>query len=241
MDTRVDALRRWQAQDAPMPSASATERLAAAYSSALASTLLRDWVRADAALATAQALVRSPGNSAGNDASTARAARDVTLLAAQSLLERGEPARAAAVLQPVASDVSRPVTLMKVQIALAAAGPATAGKAVPNAAPPDPSLQNSADVLQTWVALHPQDATAWALLGQAWARLNQPLRSLRADAESRAAIGDLSGATDRLRAGQRRAREGGAVDFIEVSVIDARLRDIEAQRRQLEAEERAAQ
>jgi beta-barrel assembly-enhancing protease len=241
MDTRVDALRRWQAQDAPMPSASATERLSAAYASALASTLLRDWVRADAALAIAQTLVRSAGNGTGNQALSVRAQRDVTLLAAQSLLERGEPLRAAGVLQPMAAeDVSRPVTLMKVQIALAAAAAAGVGNSG-KGGPPDPALQNGADALQTWVAVNPQDAAAWALLGQAWARLNQPLRSLRAEAESHAAIGDLSGAADRLRAGQRRAREGGAVDFIEVSVIDARLRDIEAQRRQLEAEERAAQ
>ena len=44
-----------------------------------------------------------------------------------------------------------------------------------------------------------------------------------------------------MRAGQRRARGGGAVDFIEVSVIDARLRDVEVQRKQIAAEERAAQ
>jgi predicted Zn-dependent protease len=189
--------------------------------------------------ATAHTLVRGVGGGGDvNDVLAARARRDVTLLAAQSLLERGEPLRAAAVLQAVVSDGSRPVTLMKAQIALAAAGPASTA---PGAAPTDLTLRHSADVLQTWVALHPQDASAWSLLAQSWARLNQPLRSLRADAESRAALGDLPGAADRLRAGQRRAREGGAIDFIEISVIDARLRDIEAQRRQVEAEERAAQ
>jgi beta-barrel assembly-enhancing protease len=228
MDTRIDALRRWQAQDAQMQSGSAPERLAAAYESAFASTLLRDWSRADAALAVAQELVR--GGAKGSDALAARAARDVALLTAQSLLERGEPQRAASALQPHANDEARPVTLMKAQIALAG---------VPANAPADPTLQRSADVLQTWVALHPNDSTAWALLGQTWARLNQPLRSLRADAESRVALGDFNGAADRLRAGQRRAREGGPVDFIEVSVIDARLRDVEGQRRQIEAEERA--
>ena len=117
---------------------------------------------------------------------------------------------------------------MKAQIALAAPP-----------VPADPTLQRSADVLQTWVALYPKDSTAWTLLGQTWSRLNQPLRSLRADAESRVALGDFSGAADRLRAGQRRARESGPVDFIEASVIDARLRDVEVQRRQIEAEERA--
>jgi beta-barrel assembly-enhancing protease len=43
-------------------------------------------------------------------------------------------------------------------------------------------------------------------------------------------------AIERLRAGQRLARSGSAQDFIESSVIDARLRDLEAQRRQLVAE-----
>ena len=234
MDTRIDALRRWQAQDAQLQTGSAPDRLAAACESALASTLLRDWARADAALAVAQDLVRGGAN--GKDPLAARAARDVALLGAQSLLERGEPLRAATALQAYARDEARPVTLMKAQIALAGV-PATTANATP--APIDPTLQRSADVLQTWVALYPNDSTAWALLGQTWARLNQPLRSLRADAESRLALGDVSGAADRLRAGQRRAREGGAVDFIEASVIDARLRDVELQRRQIEADERA--
>jgi hypothetical protein len=48
----------------------------------------------------------------------------------------------------------------------------------------------------------------------------------------------MAGAVDRLRAGQRMARSAEASDFIEASVIDARLRDIEAQRRQMMAEER---
>ena len=64
-------------------------------------------------------------------------------------------------------------------------------------------------------------------------RQGQPLRAVRAQAESRAAVGDWSGAIDRLRAGQRLARSGATQDFIESSVIDSRLRDLEAQRRQL--------
>jgi predicted Zn-dependent protease len=74
MDSRVDSLRRWQAMDAERAGSSTGERLAAAYSSALASTLLRDWGRADAALHTALGLV-------GNDASAGRA---VALLLTQS-------------------------------------------------------------------------------------------------------------------------------------------------------------
>ena len=62
---------------------------------------------------------------------------------------------------------------------------------------------------------------------------------MRAEAEARAALGDVSGAIDRLRAAQRHARSStAATDFIEASIIDARLRDLTAQRRAQLAEAR---
>jgi predicted Zn-dependent protease len=226
MDPRVDALRRWQALDTDRSANSLADKLAAATGSALASTLLRDWARADAALANAQALLR------GATPVEARAERFVQLLAVQSMLARGDAQRAAALLQPHAADASRPVMLLNARVTLAANPAGT----VPAAA-----LKPRTEELQTWVAVHPADAEAWGLLGQTWARLNQPLRSLRAEAEARYAVGDLTGAVDRLRAAQRSARSGGGSDFIELSVVDARLRDIEGLRRQLAVEERAAQ
>lgn len=217
MDARVDALRRWQALDASA-NASAGERLMAGYASALASTLLRDWPRADTALQLAQAAARGD----------APASRDVALLQAQSLLARGEPARAAEVLRPYAKTEgqasARAVMLLAAQVAMAGSD--------------KPSLQKSAEELQTWASLHPQDATVWSQLGRTWEKLDQPLRALRAEAESRIALGDLIGGVDRLRAGQRLARSGRGVDFIEASVIDARLKEIEAQARRREAEDR---
>ncbi len=225
MDPRVDALRRWQALDTDRAASTLGDKLASATGSALASTLLRDWARADAALANAQALLR------GAAPAEARAERFVQLLAVQSMLARGDSARATVLLQAFATDASRPVMLLNARAALAA----------PAAAASTAALKPRAEELQTWVAVHPADADAWVLLGQAWARLNQPLRSLRAEAEARLAVGDLTGAVDRLRAAQRSARTGGGADFIEASVVDARLRDIETLRRQLTAEERAAQ
>ena len=60
------------------------------------------------------------------------------------------------------------------------------------------------------------------------------LRSLRANAEARAAEGDLMGAIDRLRAAQQAARTASVgQDFIEASIIDSRLRELQGQRRQL--------
>jgi len=94
-------------------------------------------------------------------------------------------------------------------------------------------------VLQTWVTDHREDALAWQALATSTDRLGQTLRSVRAQAEVQAALGNLPGAIDRLRAGQQIARRGGpGTDFIEASVIDARLRDLSAQRRQLMSEQR---
>ena len=62
-----------------------------------------------------------------------------------------------------------------------------------------------------------------------------PLRALRAQAEARVALGDISGAIDRLRAAQSLVRAGSANDFIEGSVVDARLRQLQAQQREIAA------
>ncbi|MFZ2652202.1 MAG: M48 family metalloprotease [Burkholderiaceae bacterium] len=233
MDSRVDALRRWQAMDADRPGKAPAEHLAGAYSSALASTLLRDWARADMALHIAFGL-------ASGEARDPRAARAVALLTAQSLFERGDAARAATALKPYMDKPSRPVMLLAAQVELASVADASAA---PASSSNTTGLKRMADQLQTWLAMYPRDAAAWAQLGQAWARLGQPLRAMRAQAEVRLALGDLNGALDRLRAAQRSVRgpEGGAnVDFIEASVIDARLRDIEGQRRRIAADERSS-
>ncbi|MES3013227.1 MAG: M48 family metalloprotease [Pseudomonadota bacterium] len=224
MDARFDALRRWQALDGDRVAAAVPERLLSAYSSALASTLLRDWARADASIAVALGLVR--GGSSGD----ARAERAVVLLQVQSLLARGDVGRATAALDPYKADGSRPVLLLATQAALAVTPPLAADSEV---------LKRRAEVLRTWVATQPRDALAWTALSQVEERLGQPLRAVRADAESRVALGDLTGAVDRLQAGQRRARSGGAVDFIDVSVIDARLRDVEARVKQRKADEKS--
>jgi len=226
MDARFDALRRWQALDGDQVAVSVADRLSNAYESALASTLLRDWSRADASINLALGLVR------GSPRSDSRAERAVVLLKAQSLLARGDFVRAQAELAPYQRESSRPVLLLATQAALAAtpAGAAETG----------PLKQRGAE-LQTWVAVHPRDSLAWTALSQVEERLLQPLRAVRADAESRVALSDYSGAVDRLQAGERRAREGGPVDFIEVSVIDARLRDVQSLLRQQKADEKSLQ
>jgi len=220
MDARVDALRRWEALEAPA-SAPVADKLMAAYASALAATLLRDWARADISLQLALGLVR------GSPRSDAVAEREVVLLQVQSLVERGDAARAAEALKPYAKvdgvPSSRAVMLLSAQVAMGL------DKA---------ALQRSVEEMQTWTSLYPHDAGVWAQLGRSWQQMGHGLRALRAEAESRIAIGDLTGGVDRLRAGQKLARSSRTVDFIEASVIDARLHEIESQARRREAEER---
>ena len=236
MDTRAEWLRSLQGGDAntgkeATAGASVAQKLGAAYASAFASTLLRDWPRADAALA--QATVLAQGSPRHDD----RALRAVTLLKVESLLARGDLERAETALDPLLAETARPVLLLQAQIALAAAAQASAAGRPP--APwVMPALKKNAESLQTWVTTRPRDALAWGTLSQSWAKLDQPLRSLRADAEAHVAIGDLRGAVERLRAAQRLVRAGGQVDFIEASVIDSRVRDIEGRRRAELAEQK---
>jgi beta-barrel assembly-enhancing protease len=219
MDARAVSWQRLQTMDAQLGAGVATtgpERLSALCTSALASSSLRDWPRAESAIHAAQSLLRSVAPP------DPRAERAVAMLHAQLLLERGDATRGAELLKPYAADASRSVALLRAQLAIGARDEA--------------GLRRQAEELQTRVALSPLDATAWTVLGQAQERLGQPLRALRSQAEARYAIGDLSGAVDRLRAGQRAARSGSASDHVEASVIDARLRDVDAERKQWAAE-----
>jgi hypothetical protein len=242
MDTRPEALRHWQsvAVEGSSPSATRADQFADAYSAALASSLLRDWKLADVALRNAMSLARGSGAPPSNYALTesastavaadARAERAVRLLQTQSLIERGQPVQArealAPLLQPGApllpspANTSRPVMLMSARIALMSPGDIQA-------------LRLNTDQLQTWVAQYPLDSLAWLTLSRLLKQQGQTLSSLRAEAESHYALGDLPGAIDRLRAGRRLAGPNPSQnDFVELSVMDSRLRTIEAQRRQ---------
>ena len=249
MDPSAQAWQRLQALDAraTMTELAPAERVVGLYTSALASARLRDFARAERATAAAQSLLGAvPGPAeplarqalANQRAQVALARGDVAgarLALAQGGAVVGDVvgAQVGAVVGAArgaaggasAPDPSRAGLLLRADLALAEGG--------------DAALRPSAEALQTWVAEHREDASAWQLLAQTTARQGLRLRSLRAEAEAQAALGNLPGAIDRLRAGQQLARKGGVVtDFIEASVIDARLRDLLAQRRELLAEQR---
>jgi predicted Zn-dependent protease len=94
------------------------------------------------------------------------------------------------------------------------------------------AANRAADVsarLQEWVAGHPRDALAWQLLATAYGSQNQPVRAIRADAESRAAQLDYAGALDRFKAAQGLMRSSpGSADYVEGSIIDTRTRQLES-------------
>ncbi len=124
----------------------------------------------------------------------------------------------------------RPPMLLRAQalLALRRSNPAT----------PTAPLRASTEALQTWLAEQPQDAAAWELAAATSDALGLKLRALRAGAEARYVVGDLPGAIDRLRSAQALSRTAAGQDFIEASVIDTRLRQIVALRRQLQLEAR---
>jgi beta-barrel assembly-enhancing protease len=201
------------------------DRVGAAYAGALAASALRDHTRAQTLATEAQRLAAGANEPAAD--------RVLTLLQAQLALARKEPSAALQWLQALdAKAAGRPGLLLRTQ-ALLDAHRATPGSQ--NAA-----LRDSTEALQTWVAERPQDALAWEQLASSSQALGLKLRGQRADAEARAVLGDLTGAIDRLRAAQQNARGATGQDFIEASIIDSRLRQLTAQRRQLQLDERGA-
>jgi predicted Zn-dependent protease len=227
MDGGVESLRLQQASASAAPPAATAattatavgERVAQLYASALASLQLREASRAlDAAKAAEGQLRALPRREA-------RAEAALRLAHAQALAQAGEGARALAALD-AQDDGSRPSMLARATVAADVAR--TAGSSA------GATLRPSLESLQAWVADHRQDALAWSQLARVSELMGLRLRALRADAEARAALGDLIGAIDRLRAGQRLVREGaGGADAIEASVIDARARELSALHREL--------
>ena len=203
----VDVLRQWQAEPRSTGFAAqpAARRAGALYAAALAASQLRDHAGARALLAPLQAVVQGD----------APAQRQVQLLAAELALAAGDVQAARQALSAgggAASSPDRPTLLLRTQVLL------RAGQA-----------QDMAGPLQTWLATHPRDAGAWQLLASVWQAQGQVLRSVRAEAEAHAARYDYAAAVDRFKAGQDAARKGSApADFVEASIIDTRLRAVEA-------------
>jgi predicted Zn-dependent protease len=211
------------------------ERVGALYAGALAALALREPALAQERLDRAQQLL-------GGGPYFEPEAQAVLLLAqAQRALAQGQPDEVLAHLNALAALnapdslalrqlQARPALLLRAQAALARQ------EASPQRVA---ALNESAQSLRLWLADQPLDAAAWELKSQTARAQGSRLGELRAAAEARYALGDWTGAADRLRAAQAHARAAGAAtDHIESSVVDARLRQITAQRRELLAQQR---
>ena len=197
----VDVLRTLvadaQRQDGPVQ---ATARNAGAlYAGALAAAQLRDFASAKRLLARLMPLT----------ADRTRAGSAAGLLAIEIDLLEGK-------VSPSATSADIGKAASRAELLLQARSLLAAGRA-----------GEVSQALQTQVAGHPQDAAAWQTLAVAYGQQNQPVRAIRADAESRAAQLDYAGALDRLKAAQGLMRSSKAnADYVEGSIIDTRARQI---------------
>jgi beta-barrel assembly-enhancing protease len=245
MDTSDVALRRMQGQarlNAPLNDA---ERLGTLYGGALASIELRDFDSASRMIASAEDVLARHAALVAQQQGAAplppappaqvvvtpqlypiepEVARDFALLRVQEAVGRRSTPQIVAAVAALGNDHARPATMARADAAIGRAAARDPGAGV--------ALQQCVESLQTWVAERPRDVLAWTLLSQCAEPLGQKLRAVRAEAEAHAAQGDLIGAIDRMRAGQKLTRSG-RLDFVEASIIDSRLRELEAIRRQL--------
>lgn len=88
------------------------------------------------------------------------------------------------------------------------------------------ALKVATERLRTWVSANPKDALAWQTLAGLYQAQNQAVAAARAEAESRLAHLDAPGALERLKSAQRLA-SGQVVDHFEMSILDARVRQVE--------------
>ncbi len=250
MDTSDPALRRMQAQARLTSPITDAERLGVLYGGALASIESRDFASADAmitgalqllakhadeAAAQARGSLEAAPTAASGASPTAGAAasvvpiepvvaRDFALLRVEYAVAKRSAPEIVAAVAALGNERSRPIMMARAQAAV--------GRAAARDSSATGALRAETEELQTWVAEHPRDAFAWALLAQCAEPIGMKLRAIRAEAEAHAAKGDLLGAIDRLHAGERLTRTA-RTDFVEASIIDSRLRELEAERRAL--------
>ena len=206
----VDVLRQWVAepQGTGFAALPPARQAGVLYAAALGSSQLRDAAGARRWAGQLQQLVKS-------DAAATRLAK---LLRAELELAADDAPAALAAMPP--GDSRRPEMLLRTQIVL------RTGQSKEVTGP-----------LQTWLATHPRDASAWQAMAAVWNAQGQPLRAVRAEAEVHAARYDYAAAVDRFKAGQDLARRStSADDHFEASIIDTRLRSVQSLLREQAAE-----
>ena len=194
---------------APKSASATTERLALLYQGACAALRLNDRASAAqlaAALQKALPKTGQAGQQAGSNASAAQVERIVKLLDADIASAQGQWPLVAQ-LSAARADFYRPEFLLHTR-ALAEQGRA----------------ELAAEQLQQWVAERPSDAGAWLALSQVDTRLGRTAQSVRAQAEASVAHYDYGMALAYLRSARNLQRQ----NLVEASILDARIKEVEA-------------
>ncbi len=181
-----------------------------AYSAAVAAMQQRQFPKAEAALARARSLIQN------DPVATETVGHALDYLHVEILIASQRGAQAQAALALWAPDHSRPALLLNAQALLITLGPAA-------------QVNPLSEQLRLWLAEHSTDAAVWQALAQVEERRGLTLSSLRAQAEARWHGGDHAGAVEQMRAAQSRGRalpQLSGADFIELSIIDSRLKQM---------------
>ena len=189
----------------PKTAAATTEYLALLYQGACAALRLNDSASAaELALALHKALPKT--GKAANTAAAVQVERIVRLLDADIASSQGQWARLGQ-LSSARADFYRPEFLLQMRAL---------------------TEQNRADQareqLQLWLAERPSDAGAWLALAQADARLGRNADGVRAQAEASIAHYDYGLALAYLRSARNLQRQ----NLFEASILDARIKEVEA-------------
>ena len=230
-DPGSDQLNNWVREaDAVPPGPTLTPRqVGVSYQAVLAALKLQD-------AAKARTLWFRLRHGVGADA---QALRLVRLLGVELALKTQDLRQALELIDWSAID--RPEMLLQAQVAVAQhkAALAQGGEASRNA----DSLAHVAAVMQRlrlWVVDHARDGGAWQQIANLAQAQGLGLQALRAEAEVQVANQDLPGAVDRFKAAQDFGRKNHlgnqAGDYIEASIIDTRLRQVEATVKELAKE-----
>nr|WP_240606646.1 M48 family metalloprotease [Limnohabitans parvus] len=216
----VEALRAWtQDSKATSAQASATQKAGALYAATLAHLQLRDTAAAERTWQTLSQFVLQAGPQATD------ASRLVTLLQAEVATKQERFGAALQVFQTLGGKTpQRPELLATAQALLRL--------------PAHPMRADITRQLREQVTQAPHDGQAWNTLASMLALQGQTLASLRAEGEAQMARMDWSGAVDRFRAAQDWAKNNRLQpgDHIEASIVDTRLRQVQSQIREMQAE-----
>ena len=215
----VDALRAWitgaQNLSDKLP---ARERAGRLYAATLAHMQLRDWTGANQSIQALESAVQLRPD----------AARLVRLLKAEAAAMQNDFVQVVRLLSvpPPSGPLARPELIALAQALTQL--PAQAGHA------------EVIRQLRELIVASPADAQAWQVLAGLLRSQGHTVAALRAEGESQWVKMDITGAIDRLRAAQdlMRSDRSQSADHIEASIVDARLRQFQAQLREMQLEQR---